>query len=115
MCMWHLHSRIKLKEMHEANHLPYSSWYRHCVRGKGKSDSHKRLDAEKQHSVPTVSMDYCFTGQDDNYKILPIIGICDHHHKMTYSHIVVAKAKNIPTQLGKWCMILTSLVVAIVF
>ena len=87
---------------HEANHLPCRSWCRHCVRGKGKSESHKRLDAEKRHNVPTVLMDYCFAGQDDNDKTLPIIEIRDHRHKVTYSHIVPSKGAKHPDidQLG---------------
>ena len=42
---------------HEATHLPYRSWCRHCVRGRGKSHPHKILDAEKSHEIPHVSMD----------------------------------------------------------
>lgn len=48
------------RDAHEVNHLPYRSWCRHCVRGKAKSDARKLVDAEQQHGVPTVYMDYCF-------------------------------------------------------
>jgi hypothetical protein len=89
------------REAHEATHLPYRSWCRHCVRGKGKSESHKRLDAEKEHTIPTVSMDYCFMGQVDDDKTLPILGIRDHRHKVTYSHVVPSKGTKHPYSVGQ--------------
>ena len=89
------------REAHEATHLPYRSWCRHCVRGKGKSESHKRLDAEKEHTIPTVSMDYCFMGQVDDDKTLPILGIRDHRHKVTYSHVVPSKGAKHPYSVGQ--------------
>ena len=81
--------------------MPYRSWCRHCVRGKGKSESHKRLDAEKEHTIPTVSMDYCFMGQVDDDKTLPILGIRDHRHKVTYSHLVPSKGTKHPYSVGQ--------------
>ena len=51
---------------HNPTHLPYRSWCRHCVRGRGKSLPHRHLDAEQDHTVPTVSLDYCFLGQPDD-------------------------------------------------
>ena len=71
------------RDAHEVNHLPYRSCCRQCVRGEGKSDAHKQRDAEKKHSVPTVSMDYCFMEQDDDDKTLLIPVVRDHRHKVT--------------------------------
>ena len=89
------------RDAHEANHLPYRSWCRHCVRGKGKSDAHKQLDAEKQHSVPTVSMDYCFMGHDDDDKTLPVLRVRDHRHKVTYSHVAPSKCTKHPYSVSQ--------------
>ena len=78
------------RDEHEATHLPYRSWCKHCVRGRGRSEAHKQLQADKSHTVPHVSMDYCFMGQDES-KCLPILVIRDHASKFVYSHVVPCK------------------------
>ena len=45
------------RDEHEATHLPYRSWCKHCVRGRGRSEAHKQLQADTSHTVPHVSMD----------------------------------------------------------
>ena len=69
------------RDEHEATHLPYRSWCKHCVRGRGRSEAHKQLQADSSHTVPHVSMDYCFMGQDES-KCLPILVIRDHASKL---------------------------------
>ena len=78
------------RDEHEATHLPYRSWCKHCVRGRGRSEAHRQLQADKSHAVPHVSMDYCFMGQDET-KCLPILVIRDHASKFVYSHVVPSK------------------------
>ena len=75
---------------HELTHLPYRAWCPHCVRGRGKSMDHRVLDAETSHSVPHVSMDYSFLGQDDQ-KSMPVALIRDHASRTTFSHVVPCK------------------------
>jgi len=62
-------------QAHNLTHLPYRSWCPHCVRGKGKSLDHRTLDKERNHQVPTVSMDYCFMGRQDDESTMPILVI----------------------------------------
>ena len=38
----------KMREEHEATHLPYRSWCAHCVRGRGRSNAHKARREEKE-------------------------------------------------------------------
>ena len=64
-------------EDHEATHVPFRDWCRHCVRGKGKLDAHGNIGAEEEHTIPHLSMDYCFMGQDES-KTLPILVLKDH-------------------------------------
>ena len=78
------------REEHELTHLPYRAWCKHCVRGRGKSEAHKELHAEAQHTVPHVSMDYCFMGQDES-KCLPILVVRDHASRFTFSQVVPCK------------------------
>ena len=60
------------------------------MRGRGKSQAHQRIDAEKSHTVPHVSVDYVFLGQEDE-KTLPIMLIRAHGTRVTFSHAVPCK------------------------
>ena len=79
------------EEHNLAGHAFFRSWCRHCVRGKGKSLAHKQLDADKAHTVPHISFDYVFLGQEDE-EAFPIVLICDHPTRITYSHAVPCKS-----------------------
>ena len=41
-------------EEHEATHLPYRAWCRHCVAGYGKDEYHRKVDSSG-NSVPMVA------------------------------------------------------------
>ena len=45
-------------EEHNLTHLPYRSWCRHCVRGRGKEMPHRKLEDEA--GMPEVHADLCF-------------------------------------------------------
>ena len=45
---------------HMITHLPFRSWCPHCVRGKAKGMPHRKQENEKEHTVPTVSIDYMY-------------------------------------------------------
>ena len=47
---------------HNLTHLPYRSWCRHCVRGRGKEASHVKSQNEPG-DVPEFHFDWCFTGE----------------------------------------------------
>ena len=78
------------REEHELTHLPYRAWCRHCVRGRGKSEAHRELDAAAGYTVPHVSFDYCFMGQDES-KCLPILVCRDHKSKFIFCQMVPCK------------------------
>ena len=46
---------------HNVTHLPYRSWCTTCMRAKCPASAHRAHD-ETEHTIPTVSMDYCFLG-----------------------------------------------------
>ena len=52
--------------------------------------AHRAMDAEQSHSVPHVSIDYSFLGQDDQ-KVMPVALVRDHASKTTFSHVVPHK------------------------
>ena len=44
---------------HEVTHLPYRSWCRHCVHGRGVSSPCVKPDYMEKIGI-TISIDYCF-------------------------------------------------------
>ena len=48
------------RRQHEMTHLPYRSWCRHCVKGRGKNAPHKKQDDEGE--LHEVHFDYAFMG-----------------------------------------------------
>ena len=46
-------------EMHRMTHLPYRSWCKFCVAGRGKEDGHRRQE-EREDGVAELHLDYCF-------------------------------------------------------
>ena len=51
---------VKEVQEHMITHLPFRSWCPHCVRGKAKGMPHRKQDNEKEHDLPTVSIDYMY-------------------------------------------------------
>ena len=45
---------------HEKTHLPFRSWCRHCVRGRGKEAPHKQQTSTS--TFPEVHLDFMFLG-----------------------------------------------------
>ena len=52
------------RAQHEMTHLPYSSWCRHCVRGRGKQMPHQ--GGSQETSISEVHMDFAFLGREDD-------------------------------------------------
>ena len=54
-------------ESHNVSHLPFRSWCSACVRGRGLSLGHRKVDAKTKEAeqIPTVSVYYGFFGQPD--------------------------------------------------
>jgi hypothetical protein len=57
---------------HEFTHLPFRSWCRHCVRGKGKEEACRRGDGESG-SVPEVAVDFMFMGEEKDGRTLAMV------------------------------------------
>ena len=58
------------------------------------------MDAEQSHTVPHISFDYVFLGQEDE-KALPIILIRDHGKRVTFSYAVPNKGTASPYPAGQ--------------
>ena len=58
----------KERAEHEATHIPYRDWCRHCVRGRATNRPHRSKPGEEEDAqgrkVPRISMDYFFMSQE---------------------------------------------------
>ncbi len=65
------------REGHEATHIPYRCWCRHCVAGRGRSEPHQTHDSD-EHAFPTIAVDYVFFGKDEgDENVSPILVLKD--------------------------------------
>ena len=47
------------REEHELTHMPYRSWCKHCVRGRGINNPHKKREGEREEDeVTRICMGY---------------------------------------------------------
>ena len=49
-------------DAHNLTHLPFRSWCRHCVRGRGQEESHRKCEAREGDGVPEIHFDFAFPG-----------------------------------------------------
>ena len=49
-------------EAHNLNHLPFRSWCRHCVRGRGEEEPHRKVGGREEGAMPEVHLDFAFPG-----------------------------------------------------
>ena len=68
-------------ETHNVSHLPFRRWCSACVRGRGLSLGHRKVDmkAKEAEQIPTVSVDYGFFGQPEDraHDTLPVLIVRD--------------------------------------
>ena len=46
-------------ELHEKTHLPFRTWCKSCVKGRGQASPHTRVERDDP-GAPEVHIDYCF-------------------------------------------------------
>ena len=77
-------------EAHEVTHLPYRNWCAHCVAGKGVSSPHRHGDEAEKIGI-TVSLDYCFMGDEAVEGMPAILILWDDGHRALWSLPVESK------------------------
>ena len=73
---------------HNISHIPYRSWCRHCVRGKGRAmhhQQHRELDRDRARQRPRIHMDYFYLGPREEDKSLPLLAIIEEQSQRTFS------------------------------
>ena len=77
-------------EAHEVTHLPYRNWCAHCVAGKGVSSPHVHGDAAEPIGI-TISLDYCFMGDESKEGTPPVLIVWDDGHRAMWALPVSSK------------------------
>ena len=77
------------REEHDATDLPYRSWCKHCVFGKGVHTPH--FSSKDDGVSGTISVDYCFMGEEESDDVPGILIMWDHGHDMLWALPVESK------------------------
>ena len=63
---------------HNFTHLPFRDWCPFCIRGRGLSSGHFARKTPEESQVPTISIDYCFLGDETTRDTdLPVLVVRD--------------------------------------
>ena len=99
-------------EKHIVSHMPYRSWCRHCVAGRGLERRHLSQSGVNEDAQPYISIDYCYLAGDAT----PILVAKDRLTGMIFAMAVERKGAADPhavTKLTEWVDALGSVRVAI--
>ena len=93
-----LPSEKDVEEHYASNHVPFRSWCKACVMGKGVNSAHFKTNREEEQSVTTVSMDYAFMTNDDvkdsEQGYMPILVMLDRNTGKLNANVVPTKGIN---------------------
>jgi hypothetical protein len=77
---------------HEMTHLPYRSWCRHCVRGRGKEAAHRR-QGPSEGELHELHFDFAFMGEEDEPgKCVTMLVVRERSSRMTLATAVPSKS-----------------------
>jgi len=83
---------------HMLTHIPFRSWCKFCVMGRGVSLQHRKID-KSQETIPTISIDYAFLNEKQEVENeercgMPILAIKDRKTGMMQSRVVPSKGND---------------------
>lgn len=85
-----LPSELEIEE-HELSHVPYRSWCRHCVRGRGKELPHMAAGSGAG-GAHEIHMDLCFPGEEDGSGGLTVLVAQDRESRMKMASAMPSKS-----------------------
>ena len=83
--------------VHRCTHWPFRTWCRHCVRGRAIASPHRRQGDKKREflgegRVPTISLDHCFLGSEEEAAAgNPFLIIFDDHSESLFAVALASK------------------------
>ena len=87
---------VEERREHELTHLPYRSWCRHCVKGRGKEEPCRRTGGAGEEGLPELHVDYMFMGEEKEGKTLAILVGRERETKAVMATVVPRKSS------GEW-------------
>ena len=79
---------------HNTTHLPYRSWCKHCVNGRGVTHPHLKRKHNWEEELPTVGVDYHYMGKEEEEGTVPFLCIKDANSKVIFDMVVTGKGVN---------------------
>ncbi len=79
-------------EEHNCTHIPSQPWCPACVAGKKPNAPHKR-QAEGEHLVPEIGLDYAFLRESDSDETLTVLVMKDRDSKTIFADVVEMKGR----------------------
>ena len=82
---------------HRCTHWPFRAWCRHCVRGRAIASPHRSKKEDKREflgegRVPTISLDHCFLGSEEEAAAgNPFLIIYDDHSESLFAVALASK------------------------
>ena len=77
-------------EEHEMTHLPFRSWCRHCIMGRGQEENCRKA-IEEERQVPEVYLDCMFMGDEKEGKILAFLVARERETKAVLNTVIPRK------------------------
>ena len=86
----------KEREEHEATHAEFKDWCKHCVRGRGRNNPHRRKaeggeEDKEEQEVPRIAIDYHFMKDKNGEDQVPLITMVDSKTKAVWQRVVDEK------------------------
>ena len=78
------------KEEHEKTHMPFRNWCRHCVNGRGKEETCRKMD--RRHEMVEVRLDFMFMGKEESEKTLAMLVVKERSGGMVMSTVAPTKS-----------------------
>ena len=73
------------RQEHEMTHIPFRSWCRHCVRGRGKEEACRQI--KREYEVAEIHMDFMFMGDEGSGETLAVLVVKERSTGMVLSLI----------------------------
>ena len=80
-------------EEHQKTHLPFRNWCKHCVKGRGVEEPHRRQTAEV--GMPEIHVDFMFMGDEGEDKKWTILVAKERSTKMTMASVLPSKSSGV--------------------
>ena len=61
------------RRIHELNHLPYRSWCKFCVEGRGKEKRHYKWREREDGAIPEIHVDYAFPASEKGDGVVVLV------------------------------------------